>query len=182
MKLLYKGILTSLETLLGKQVGRTMRRLEAGTSVYLRRDTIPRMSLSSASEPQSLTNFLKVFRLKFPLFLCAVCFLKTLITVISCCLFASTISTNHDLYLCPCLASKVLFASCYLLATTPATLARLPHNIPSFTFSPTIFLHGWTRLWRSRCNLQDRSHASSHLSPRLHWHGRQLHFRDGSSK
>lgn len=56
----------------------------------------------------------------------------------------------------------------------------IDHSTTTFTF--TSFCNGWTRLWRSWCNFQDCPHASSTLFTWLHWHGRQLHLRDGSGE
>ena len=60
---------------------------------------------------------------------------------------------------------------------------RSPLIDPSTTtLTFTNFHNGWTRLWRSWCNLQACPHAASTLSTWLHWYGRQLHLRDGSGE
>ena len=97
-------------------------------------------------------------------------------------LFALIISTKHDLYIGGRLSQKVFLLN-LLHQVYSIHCFHSPLITPSsakLTF--TNFLNGWTRLWRSWCNLQDCSHASSPLSTWLYWHGCQLHLRDGSGE
>ena len=95
-------------------------------------------------------------------------------------LIASIISTKHDLLYWRSPVTKRVFALQQIYSIHCFHSPLITPSSATLTF--TNFRYGWTRLWRSWCNFQDCSHASSPLSTWLHWHGRQFHLRDGSGE